>query len=481
MNDSRLVNAPGGISTWAVAFALVGCSASGQGREPDGAAGTGGGFDGGAEANQLVADAAADGARDGTGGGAGGRGGRAGTGGNGDAGASDSSVLNCDITQHGAKGDGATLNTNAIQTTIDMCAAAGGGTLVVPRGRFLSGALFLKAGVNVELQDGAILAASKNIDDFPVSWSRFEGHFADWRPALLNATRVDHLRINGPGTLDGNGAAYWSAVTPQGRPRLCFIRDSVDVVVSGVRFYNSASWNLHLYNCQKVTVEKSRFEIDATADGPSTDGTDIDSCQDVTVTGCYYSVNDECVVLKGNRYDGLTQTPSSPPVANVHVTDCTFVRGKGALSLGTEATYVHDVEFDHSTVRGDFPTLRLKMRPDTAGQRYENISVHDIQIDGTDDILAWELTHGTTITGTPPPAYIRNVTVANVTGTTGAFGNIAANATTDVSTVVLKNFTVVLTTPTLLATGVRGLALDSVVVNGKLWSATAGNGQPGPL
>lgn len=387
----------------------------------------------------------------------------------------------CDITQYGAKADGTTLNTKAIQATIDACAAAGGGTVVVPKGIFLTGALFLKAAVNLQLLDGAVLLASKNISDFPVSLTRFEGHFSNRPASLLTAEKVDHLRISGPGTLDGNGAAYWSADLPQGRPRLCFIRDSRDVIVSGVHFKNSPSWNLHFYNCQTVVVEGSRFEIDANADGPSTDGTDIDSSQDVTVRGCTYSVNDDCVVLKGNRYDGLNQTPASLPVSNVHVTNCTFLRGKGALSVGTEATYVHDVELDNSSVSGDFPTLRLKMRPDTAGQRYENINVHDIKVNGTDDIVAWELTHGTAITGTPPPASIRNVTLANVTGSTASFGNIAANKTTTVSAVTMKNINVTLTAPTLVATGVTGLTMDNVVVNGKLWSATASNGAPGPV
>lgn len=352
---------------------------------------------------------------------------------------------------------------------------------MVPSGNFLTGALFLKAGVNIELKSGAVLLASKNLDDFPVVPSRFEGHFADWRAALINGEKVDHLRITGPGTLDGNGAAYWSLTTTQGRPRLTFIRDSTDIIVSGMHYKNSASWNLHLYNCQQVTVEDSRFEIDAGASGPSTDGTDIDSCQNVTVRGCYYSVNDDSVVLKGNRYDGLNQTPASLPVSNVHVTNCTFVRGKGALSVGTEATYVHDVEFDNSTVSGDFPTLRLKMRPDTAGQRYELINVHDITVNGTDDIVGWELTHGTAITGTAPPAYIRNITLANVTGKTAAFGNIAANATTTVSDITLKDINVTLTSPTLTATGVSKLTMDNVVINGKLWSATANNGAPGPI
>lgn len=386
----------------------------------------------------------------------------------------------CEITKYGAKGDGSTLNTKAIQAAIDACATQAGGTVVVPKGSFLTGALLLKQGANLTLQDGSTLLASKNIADFPIGPSRFEGHFQDRPASLLNGVNVNHLRITGPGTLDGNGAAYWSQNLPQGRPRIAFIRDSSDVVVSGVHFKNSPSWNLHFYDCQHVTVDSSRFEIDAGADGPSTDGTDIDSCQDVTVSGCYYAVNDDCVVLKGNRYDGLNQTPASPPVSDIHVTGCTFARGKGALSVGTEATYVHDVEFDHSMVQGDFPMLRLKLRPDTAGQRYENIDVHDIQMSSTDDILAWELTHGTQIEGTAPPASIRNVTVANITGRAAAFGNIAANATTEVSTILLQDINVTVTTPTLVATGVKGLTLTDVVVNGKQWSAAGKNGQPGP-
>ena len=378
-------------------------------------------------------------------------------------------------------GDGTTVNTAAIQDAIDDCAANGGGTLVVPSGTFMTGALFLKPGVDVSLQEGSVLLGSPSFDDYPIVWTRFEGHFQDRRAPLINGEGVDGLRFSGPGMLNGNGAAFWDADSPDGRPRLMFIRDSVNVTVSGVAFRNSASWNLHLYNCQQVTVEDSSFEIDADASGPSTDGTDIDSCQNVTVKGCYYSVNDDCVVMKGNRYDGLDQTPESPPVSDIHVTDCTFVRGKGALTIGTEATYVHDVELDNSTVTGDFPTLRIKMRPDTEGQDYENINVHDIQIDGVDDILGWELEHGTDISGTPPPAAIRHVTISDFTGSTAAFGNIAANATTEVSDITIRNFNVTLTDPTLDASGVTDLVMENVVINGQLWSATADNGEPGPV
>ena len=117
-----------------------------------------------------------------------------------------------DISRHGTIADGKTVNTKAIQAAIDQCAAGGGGTLVVPKGEFISGSLFLKPGVNVELLEGAVLKSSPNPQDFEVRKGvRFEGHFAEWRTGLLNAEHADHLRITGPGMLDGNGPAYWSA------------------------------------------------------------------------------------------------------------------------------------------------------------------------------------------------------------------------------------------------------------------------------
>jgi polygalacturonase len=371
-----------------------------------------------------------------------------------------------DIAEHGAIGDGAMLNTHAIQSAIDQCAAGGGGTIVVPKGEFVTGSLFLKPGVNLELLEGAVLKGSANADDYEVRpGTRFEGHFAEWRSGLLNAEHADHLRITGPGMLDGNGPAYWSTKTAQGRPRLCAVRDSTDVVVSGVHFMRSASWNLHFYNCRDVTVENSRMELLDTDKGPATDGTDIDSCQNVTIRDCFYSVNDDCIALKGNRYDGLDQEPASPPVANVHIINCTFVRGMGALTLGTEATKINDVEMEHCTVSGNIPMLRLKMRPDTPGQDYQNVSVHDIALDGRGPIFSFELTHGTKVAPRPPRAVIRHISVSDIHGTYGSLGTIASNANTDITDVSLKDINVKVTNTKLNAAGVNGLMFENVNVN----------------
>lgn len=168
-----------------------------------------------------------------------------------------------DVTEHGAVGDGTTLNTRAIQATIDLCAASGGGTVVIPQGKFLSGALFFKGLVNLELRAGAVLEGSKDYDDYPVlRHTRFEGHFQDRIAALLNVEKSDGFHLTVPGQIDGNGADYWARSAGQARPRLCVIRDSRDVVVSGVHFWQSPSWNLHLYNCQDALVENCRCPIE---------------------------------------------------------------------------------------------------------------------------------------------------------------------------------------------------------------------------
>src|SRR4051794_28232024 len=81
------------------------------------------------------------------------------------------------IAERGAIGDGKTLNTKVIQTVVEECARSGGGTILIPKSVFLSGALFLKPGVNIELQEGAVLKGSTDINDYPKLNTRIEGHF----------------------------------------------------------------------------------------------------------------------------------------------------------------------------------------------------------------------------------------------------------------------------------------------------------------
>ena len=398
-----------------------------------------------------------------------------------------------DVTAGGAVGDGVTLNTKPIQAAIDQLASSGGGTLVIPKGEFLSGALFLKAGVDLQLLEGATLKGSKNFEDYPpLKNARFEGHFQDRVAALLNIEKADHFRLTGPGMIDGNGEFFWKAPSPLGRPRLCAIRDSRDVVVSGVRFRNSPSWNLHFYNCQDSVAASCRFEIADGSSGPSTDGVDIDSCQGILVKECYFSVHDDCVCLKGNRYDGLDQEPKSPPVRDVHVENCTFVRGLGALTLGTEAQSISEVEMKDCVVRGKMPMLRIKLRPDTANQDYHNVRVRNIRLEGGEgEIVSVSPYHGTKVpTPTAPISKVSGIVIENISGRYGSFGSVSGGTTATVNHITFRHVHVTVAKDAALqSTGVADLELEDVLVqqaqapsfnNGELtnhvrWLDTAGN------
>ncbi len=389
------------------------------------------------------------------------------------------------VAEFGAVGDGKTLNTARIQSAIDRLESSGGGTLVVPRGVFLSGALFLKPGVNLHLDEGAVLKGSTDRKDYPKMLTRIEGHFEEWLPALVNADRADRLRITGSGTLDGNGAPFWEefwvrrkenpATTNLAveRPRLVLIQNSEDVLISGIRFKDSAFWNLHLYRCRNVVVENVRFEVPDGVRCPSTDGTDIDSSQNVTIRGCTYRVDDDCIALKGSKGPFAMQDKDSPPVEHVRVENCTFERGHGVVTLGSEATVVRDVVVEKSRVVGPINLVRLKLRPDTP-QRYEDIHYRDITLDSAAgtilQVQPWRQFFD--LKGQPPPkSVVRNVTLSNVKGTYGSFGTLQGNpGQTEIGDITLENIDVRLKNEELKAVDVKNLKIEKVTVNGKPFS-----------
>ena len=391
---------------------------------------------------------------------------------------------NVPITQFGAVADGSTMNTKAIQSTIDHVASDGGGTVVVPKGVFLSGAVFLKPGVNLHLDDGAVFKGSTDIADFPKMRTRIEGHFEDWIPALVNADHCDHLQLTGPGTLDGSGQPYWDLFWAQRkadsntknldvpRPRLCFIQNSSDVKVSDLHFKDSGFWNLHLYHCQDAVVENARFEVPNDKKCPSTDGTDIDSCQNVTIRGCFYSVNDDCIALKGSKGPFAMDDKESPPDEHIHVVDCTFERGAGVVTVGSEATIVRDVTVEKCKCTGPVDLVRLKLRPDTP-QDYEDIQYRDITLDAAGGNLLridpWKQYFD--LKGQPPPkSIVRNVTLTSVKGKYGSFGVLEGNPDTTIENITIENVDVTLANKNFHTNHSDSITLKNVIVNGEPFS-----------
>ncbi len=400
------------------------------------------------------------------------------------------------IRAFGAVADGATVNTRAIQSGIDALAARGGGTLVVPRGVFVSGALFLKPGVHLHLDAGAVLRCTTDMVHFPPQRTRIEGHFEEsFTPALINAAACDGLRITGAGTLDGAGRPVWDlfwkrrAAAPDPgnfpniglpRARLALIERSRGVTIDGVTFRDSQFWNLHLYRCRDVTVRRTRFEVpDDYQQAPSSDGIDIDSCQDVTIDGCYFSVTDDCIAAKGSKGPNALSDTDSPPVARIRVRNCHFRRGHQVFSCGSEATIIRDVVVEQSTVTGAMVLARLKLRPDTP-QRYENVTFRDITLDNAGGaIVAVEpWTQYRDPRATAPPSHVRGLSFVRIRGRFGAFGTIRPNpGQTTIDDIAFRDIDVRLTRPVLVADGVQGLRFDRVRVNGTVQSPPLRDGR----
>jgi polygalacturonase len=386
------------------------------------------------------------------------------------------------IATAGAVGDGTTLNTAKIQAAIDKLAAAGGGTLAIPQGVFLSGAIFLKPGVHLHLEQGGVLKGSTDTADYPKRMTRVEGHFEEWLPALLNADGCDGLRVTGPGTLDGNGAPFWKAfwdarakdnkTTNLGvpRPRLALIENSKDVQLSGLTFKDSGFWNLHMYRCQQVLVENVSFEVPDGQRCPSTDGTDIDSCQNVTIRGCSYRVDDDCVCLKGSKGPAAMQDKDSPAVEHIRIENCTYYRGGGIVTLGSEATIVRDVVAENCTIKGKVNVLRLKLRPDTP-QLYEDVHMRNITLDNAGgqiiNCASWKQ-YFDLQGAAPPKSTVRNITLENIKGHGGSFGQISGNpGQTSISDITFENIDVQLDSPKLTVEAGLNVTMKNVVVNGK--------------
>jgi len=380
----------------------------------------------------------------------------------------------------GAIGDGLTLNTVAIQKAIDSLATNGGGTLVIPKGEFLSGAIYLKPGVNLRLNPGAVLKGSTNIADYPEQMTRIEGHFEVWIPALLNASNVDHLRITGEGTIAGGGQPFWDEfwkarmanrlVTNLAvkRPRNIYIQDSKDVQVSGISLRESGFWNIHLFRCTDVLVKN--VDIRTPLRSPSTDGIDVDACQKVAIKGCYISVDDDNIGLKGNKGTFALDDKTVPPVEHIRISGCTFGLGNSALTLGSENTRVRDVVIEDCKLTGTNKNcvLKLKLRPDTE-QHYENITARNITVQNPNvqlvSIQGW--TQFFDLQGKPAPSqWVSNVTLANITGTLHDFGRVDGPAKSTVDNLTFKNINIALTNPAVVTRSVKNLKFTKVKING---------------
>lgn len=292
------------------------------------------------------------------------------------------------LTDYGILPDGK-IHTEEIQNLIDTANKNGGGVIVVPKGTFLTGALFFKQNVNLYLCDGAVLMGSDNIADYPVLDTRIEGESCKYFSALINADSLDGFTICGKGVIDGNGHRAWKAFwiriewnpactnKDEQRPRLVFISNCSNVTVAEVSLINSHFWTNHIYKSHHVKYLGCHIFAPHTPVGaPSSDAVDIDVCTDVHIKNCYFDINDDSVVLKGGKGPYADTLEENGANERILVEDCTYGYCHGCLTCGSESIHNKNVIVRNVTVKEAHNFLWFKMRPDTP-QKYEFIRIEN--------------------------------------------------------------------------------------------------------
>ncbi len=279
-----------------------------------------------------------------------------------------------DITKFGARGDASALDTAAIARAIDACAAAGGGRVQVPPGRYLTGAIHLKSNVELNVVTGATLLFDPDPARYPIVFTRWEGiELMNYSP-LVYAYRQKNIAITGGGTLDGQGSdknwwawkGPWGGKTPYGwqegmpdqrvarkklfqmaednvpvservfgdghllRPPFIQPYDCENVLIQGVHLRNSPFWNIHPVLCRNVILR----HVSVFGHGPNNDGCDPESVDHLLIEHCSFDTGDDCIAVNsGRNADGRRlATPSQ----NILVRECRMREGHGGVVVGSQ-------------------------------------------------------------------------------------------------------------------------------------------------
>jgi polygalacturonase len=241
----------------------------------------------------------------------------------------------CDVRNYGAKGDGVTKDTLALQKAIDGCAQQGGGVVRLAGGTFLTAPIELKSRITLEVAADATLLGSQDVADYPETVALREKALMP----LIRANNAESITIRGGGVIDGAGKPWWDAVysrraptnfTAARRPRLVLLDHCKHVLIENITLQNSASWQLVPYYCDDVTVRNAR--ILAPARSANTDGIDPFSSTHVTISHVLIDTGDDNIAIKSGQpgSDG-----PDAPTTDVTIEDCVFLHGHG-MSIGSE-------------------------------------------------------------------------------------------------------------------------------------------------
>lgn len=289
-----------------------------------------------------------------------------------------SSIYN--IKQFGAISDGETNNSKAISLAIETCAEAGGGTVYVPAGIFLTGAINLRSNVHFYLEAGSILVFNPDKTDYPIVHSSWEGVSKEVYSSCIYAKNAENISVTGYGTLDGSGYYWWNIFRRKEnqypRPKLISFDHCKNVLISGVKLSNSPSWTVHPFCCEDVTIHNIR--IKNPSDSPNTDGINPESCRNVRISDCHIDVGDDCIAIKA----GTEETMELMPCENITITNCIMIHGHGGIVFGSEMSGdIRNVTISNCIIEGTDRGIRMKSRRGRGGV-IEDVRINNIIMNG---------------------------------------------------------------------------------------------------
>ncbi|MEJ5260668.1 MAG: glycoside hydrolase family 28 protein [Anaerohalosphaeraceae bacterium] len=378
------------------------------------------------------------------------------------------------ITDYGAVGDGQTMNTEAFARTIEACAKAGGGRVVVPAGLWLTGPIRLVSRMDLHLEKGAVILFSPNMEDYPLMERFFEGRQEVRRMSPLTGDNLEHIAITGSGILDGSGQAWrpvkkekmterqWrnllasgGAVEPSGtiwwpsekamkgpqtvaelkkrnapvedyaaageflRPVLVSLVNCRTVLLDGPTFQNSPAWNIHPLLCENMIIRN--IQVRNPWWSQNGDGLDLESCRNVLVYNCTFDVGDDAICMKSGRDEYGRRR--GKPTENVVISDCIVYHGHGGFVIGSEMSGgVRNIWVRNCSFLGTDVGLRFKSTRGRGGI-VENIYIQDIFMSNiATDAIQFNLFYSGTA---PSPEQSLDLPAAPVTEETPQFRKIS--------------------------------------------------------
>ena len=381
-----------------------------------------------------------------------------------------------DVRECGAKGDGKTFDTEAIQKALDNCGKAGGGTVLLTKGTYLTKPLTIRTKTALLIEEGATLLASTNQNDFmktPGDWTKATS--SDFVP-FVSGKDLENVTIAGKGTIEGSGAVWWEAAEEARRkvsgytlprPNLIVLTRVKNLVVRDVTIQNSPKFHLVPTECDDVLI--TNVTILAPERAANTDAIDPSVSRRVTITKCLIDVGDDNVAVKsGKRMDGREFA-----CEDLTITDCTFKHGHG-MSIGSETVGgVKNVLVKNCTFENTDYGIRIKSDRKRGGTvenlLYEDITMKDVR--GAITITSYYPKIPATDTAQPvtetTPKY-RNITIKNLTATSSkAAGVIVGLPESQIENILLENVTISAEETGLEIRHAKGVRLKNVKVTPK--------------